>query len=171
MLEYTRKDFSMFKRSLISLLFLTGLAGHVFAGPQYVDGTGFAISGYDAVAYFNGGPIAGKKEFSTDYNGAKFAFSTDANLKIFQADPMKYLPAYDGHCAFGVAQGGKVPGNPTLWKIVDGKLYLNITKAVQEDWEADVPGNLKKSTANWTALEPKAASTRGIPAFTSTAPN
>jgi YHS domain-containing protein len=161
----------MFKRSLISLVFLAGLAGQVLAGPQYVDGTGYAVSGYDVVAYFNGGPSAGKTEFSTDYNGTKFAFSTDANLKAFQADPEKYLPAYDGHCAFGVAQGGKVPGNPTLWKIVDGKLYLNITKSVQEDWEADIPGNLKKSTANWKDLESKAASKSKIPAFTSSAPN
>jgi YHS domain-containing protein len=160
----------MFKRTMISLVFLVGLAGQVFAGPQYVDGTGYAVSGYDVVTYFNGGPKAGKKEFATTYNGAKFAFTTDANLKAFKANPAKYVPAYDGHCAFGVAQGGKVPGNPTLWKIVSGKLYLNITKSVQEDWEADIPGNLKKSTVNWKKLVSKSASTRPIPAFSSKAP-
>ncbi len=161
----------MFKRSLISLVFLAGLAGQVFAGPQYVDGTGYAVSGYDVVTYFNGGPKAGKKEFSTTYNGAKFAFSSAANLAAFQASPGKYTPAYDGHCAFGVAQGGKVPGNPKLWKIVSGKLYLNITQSVQGDWEADIPGNLKKSTVNWKKLASKGASKRAIPAFSSTAPN
>jgi YHS domain-containing protein len=166
-----RKDHSMFKRCLISLVFLAGLAGQVFAGPQYVDGTGYAVSGYDVVTYFNGGPKAGKKEFSTTYNGAKFAFSSAANLAAFQASPGKYTPAYDGHCAYGVAQGGKVPGNPKLWKIVSGKLYLNITPSVQGDWEADIPGNLKKSTVNWTTLESKAASTSQIPGFTSAAPN
>ena len=169
--ENSRKEILMIKRSLLSLVFLAGLAGSVFAGPQYVDGTGYAVSGYDAVAYFNGGPQAGKKEFTTTHNGAKFAFSTAANLATFQASPEKYVPAYDGHCAYGVAQGGKVPGNPELWKIVEGKLYLNITKSVQEDWAADIPGNLKKSTRNWEKLEPKDASTGPIPAFTSTAPN
>lgn len=161
----------MLKRFLISLVFLAGLAGGVFAGPQYIDGTGYAISGYDAVAYFNGGPQPGKKEFTTTYNGAKFAFSSAANLATFQANPGKYAPAYDGHCAFGVAQGGKVPGNPKLWKVVGGKLYLNITESVQEDWEADIPGNLKKSTRNWKKLASKGASTRSIPAFSSKAPN
>jgi len=29
------------------------LAGAAFAGDQYVDGTGFAASGYDVVAYFD----------------------------------------------------------------------------------------------------------------------
>ncbi len=161
----------MLKRSLLSLVFLAGLAGSVFAGPQYIDATGYAISGYDAVAYFNGGPQAGKKEFTTTYNGAKFAFSSAANLATFLANPGKYAPAYDGHCAFGVAQGGKVPGNPKLWKIVGGKLYLNITQSVQEDWQADIPGNLKKSSRNWKKLASKGASKRPIPAFSSKAPN
>jgi YHS domain-containing protein len=161
----------MLKRSLISLMFLAGLAGQVFAGPQYIDGTGYAVSGYDVVSYFNGGPAAGKKAFVATHNGAKFAFSTEANLKTFQSNPGKYAPAYDGHCAYGVAQGGKVPGSPKLWKIVGGKLYLNITKSVQGDWEADIPGNLKKSTSNWKKLAAKGASPRPIPAFTSSAPN
>jgi YHS domain-containing protein len=165
------KGIPMFNRTLISLAFLAGLAGQVFAGPQYVDGTGYAVSGYDVVSYFDGGPKPGKKEFVTTHNGTKFAFSTEANLKKFQANPAKFTPAYDGHCAFGVAQGGKVPGNPTLWKIVSGKLYLNITKSVQEDWEADIPGNLKKSRVNWKKLESKGASTRSIPSFSSKAPN
>jgi hypothetical protein len=161
----------MLKRSLISLAFLAALAGNVFAGPQYIDGTGYAVSGYDVVAYFNGGPKPGSKEFTVTHNGAKFAFLSAANRDLFQANPGKYTPAYDGHCAFGVAQGGKVPGNPKLWKIVGGKLYLNITQSVQEDWEADIPGNLEKSTANWKKLASKSASKRPIPSFTSKAPN
>ena len=59
------------------------------------------------------------------------------------------MPQYDGHCAYGVAKGGKVPGNPTLWRIVDGKLYLNITKNVVGFWEEDIPGNLTTSEKNW----------------------
>lgn len=161
----------MFKHLLISFLLLTGLAGNAFAGPQYVDGTGYAVSGYDAVSYFNGGPQPGKKEFTTTHNGAKFAFATAENLAKFQSSPAKYAPAYDGHCAYGVAQGGKVPGNPKLWKVVGGKLYLNITESVQSDWEADIPGNLKKSSSNWKKLSSKAASKRSIPSFTSSAPN
>jgi hypothetical protein len=78
-----------------------------------------------------------------------------------------FAPQYDGHCAYGVAKGGKVPGNPTLWRIVDGKLYLNITKNVVGFWEEDIPGNLKKSEKNWGGLDPKAASTDKIPSFTS----
>lgn len=156
------------------------LSGAAFAGDQYVDTTGFAVSGYDVVSYFNlpqagvghvqPSPALGKADITADYNGATFAFASAANRDAFAADPAAYAPQYDGHCAYGVAKGGKVPGNPTLWRIVDGKLYLNITKNVVRFWEEDIPGNLTKSGKNWIGLEPDAASHDIIPNFTSAAP-
>ncbi|MEP1765749.1 MAG: YHS domain-containing (seleno)protein [Sulfitobacter sp.] len=155
-------------------------ATSAFAGDQYIDETGFAASGYDVVAYFSLNqnpvgqtqptPVEGSKAITADYNGATFAFSTAANRDAFAANPEKYAPQYDGHCAYGVAKGGKVPGNPTLWRIIDDKLYLNITKNVVGFWEEDIPGNLELSTGNWPSLEPKAASEATIPQWTSLAP-
>jgi YHS domain-containing protein len=115
-------------------------------------------------------PQPGSAAITADYNGATFAFATEAHRDTFLANPAAYAPQYDGHCAYGVAQGGKVPGNPTLWRIVDGKLYLNITKNVVGFWEEDIPGNLKKSTKNWSGLEPAKASHDKIPNFSSKAP-
>ncbi len=69
-----------------------------------------------------------------------------------------------------MAQGGKLPGNPTLWRIVDGKLYLNIIRSVVGFWEADIPGNLRRSEATWGGLEPVGASDAVIPQFTLAAP-
>lgn len=155
-------------------------AGGAFAGDQYVDDTGFAASGYDVVAYFDldqvpvgqtqPAGVPGNAAITSEHNGATFAFSSVENKAAFDADPDKYAPQYDGHCAYGVAKGGKVPGNPNLWRIVDDKLYLNITKNVVGFWEEDIAGNLKSSETNWVSLEPKAASDRAIPQFTSSAP-
>ncbi|UOM33429.1 YHS domain-containing (seleno)protein [Acuticoccus sp. I52.16.1] len=151
------------------------------AGEQYVNSTGYANSGYDVVAYFEleqapvGGEqppaVPGSSEFTATYNGATFAFADAQNLARFEADPQKYAPQYDGHCAYGVTKGGKVPGNPNLWRIVDGKLYLNITPNVVSFWEEDVPGNLAVSEEKWPAIESGAASTMAIPKFTPAAPN
>ncbi len=151
-----------------------------FAGDQYVDGTGYAVSGYDVVAYFDlpQNPVGqsqpegipGKASITADYNGATFAFSTEENRDRFLADPAKYAPQYDGHCAYGVAKGGKVPGNPNLWRVVDDKLYLNITKNVVSFWEEDIPGNLNTSESNWVSLDPQPASSNPIPQFQSAAP-
>ncbi len=151
-----------------------------YAGEQYVDETGFAVSGYDVVAYFDlpqnpvgqtqTAPVSGDKAITAEHNGAVFAFSSHANRDTFVANPTKYMPQYDGHCAYGVAKGGKVPGNPTLWRIVDGKLYLNITKNVVGFWEEDIAGNLNLSEGNWPAIDPAPASTATIPQWSSHAP-
>jgi YHS domain-containing protein len=150
------------------------------AGEQYVDATGFAVSGHDVVSYFDLAqadvgqpqlaPLPGSAAITADYNGARFAFASEANRARFLADPAAFAPQYDGHCAYGVAKGGKVPGNPLLWRIVDGKLYLNITQNVVGFWEADIPGNLQLSEVNWPGIEPAAASDMAIPNFTSAAP-
>ncbi|MEO0765733.1 MAG: YHS domain-containing (seleno)protein [Pseudomonadota bacterium] len=156
------------------------LATSAFAGPQYLDETGYAVSGYDVVAYFDleqapvgqsqPAGVPGKASITAEYNGATFAFSTEANRDAFVADPAKYAPQYDGHCAYGVAKGGKVPGNPNLWRIVDGKLFLNINPAVVGFWEEDIPGNLELSEGNWVSLDAKPASENTIPKFSSAAP-
>jgi YHS domain-containing protein len=170
----------MFRTIALSLAVMTSLAGAAHAGEQYVDATGFAVSGYDVVSYFDlpqsevgvpqQSPLPGLASITADFNGAEFAFATEANRDRFLENPAAFVPQYDGHCAYGVSKGGKVPGNPTLWRIVDGKLYLNITRNVVSFWEEDIPGNLVLSETNWAPIEPTPASTSVIPNFTSAAP-
>lgn len=171
----------MQKMTGLAALLAAVLATSAFAGDQYVDGTGFAASGYDVVSYFDlpqskvgepqASPEAGLASITAEYNGAKFAFASEEHKAKFLANPAAYAPQFDGHCAYGAAKGGKVPGNPTLWRIVDGKLYLNITKNVVGFWEEDIPGNITKANTNWTAgLEPAPASHDKIPNFSSAAP-
>ena len=136
--------------------------GAALAGPQYVDGSDYAVSGYDVVAYFDKSqaaigkpqpaPTPGKTSFTAEYNGATFAFATSENRDRFIADPARYAPQFNGHCAFGVAKGGKVPGDPQRWRIVDGKLYLNLQKSVAEMWEEDIPGFIQAANDNWQLL-------------------
>ncbi len=38
------------------------------------------------------------------------------------------------------------------WKIVDGKLYLNYSRAVQKKWESDIPGYIRKADENWPGV-------------------
>ncbi len=156
------------------------LASPLLAGPQYLDDTTFAVSGYDVVAYRSleqsavgtaqPAGVPGRADISAEYNGAMFAFASEENRETFLSNPAFYAPQYDGHCAYGVSKGGKVPGNPNLWRIVDDKLYLNITSNVVGFWEEDIPGNISLAENNWVSIEPKAASDRAIPQFMSSAP-
>src|SRR5215207_3617473 len=64
-----------------------------------------AIHGYDPVAYFvEGGSRKGRSELAVERNGARWLFSSAANRARFEADPERYLPAYGGYCAYGVAR-------------------------------------------------------------------
>ena len=111
---------------------------------------GAAIDGTDPVAYFTmGKPVEGSSEFAHEWNGATFHFSSAENRDLFAADPEKYAPQYGGYCAWAVSQGYTASTDPEAWKIVDGKLYLNYSKSVQQTWEEDIPGNIAAGDGNW----------------------
>ncbi len=127
---------------------LPALAGkpEIFTG--LVAGKGAA--GHDVVAYFTmGKPVKGSAEFATEWKGATWEFSSAENLEKFKASPEAFAPQYGGYCAYGVSKGGLVKGEPDLWKIVDGKLYLNFSEDVQKKWEKDIPGFIKAADGNW----------------------
>lgn len=122
-----------------------------------LDGQGVALKGYDPLSYFlQGGPILGKAEYSHTYDGATYRFATAAHRDAFTADPARYAPAFGGFCAMGVAMNKKLDVNPLLWRIVDGKLYLNVHEDAQIRWLQDVKGNITQALSNWSAIKDKA---------------
>lgn len=122
------------------------------------DSNDVAIHGYDPVAYFSKGqPVQGSAEFTATYKNAIYEFSTAENRDSFRADPAKYAPQFGGHCAMGVALNKKLDVDPTAWRIVDGKLYLNLNKDVQAKWLQDVSGNLKTANHVWPKIKNTAA--------------
>ena len=114
---------------------------------------GVAIDGYDAVAYFEDGKaVAGSKEHAHTWNGATWHFVSAAHRDAFAKAPETYAPQYGGYCAFGVSRGYAVKVDPTAWKVVDGKLYLNYNHDVQKEWAKDPAGYITKADANWPTV-------------------
>jgi YHS domain-containing protein len=112
-----------------------------------------AVGGHDPVAYFvDGRPVEGRKAFEFEWNGATWRFANANNLATFKADPEKFAPQYGGYCAWAVSQGGTASTEPEIWRIVDGKLYLNYSKSVQRTWTRDIPGNIAKADKNWPGV-------------------
>ena len=100
---------------------------------------GVAIHGYDPVAYFaDDGPQKGRPELAVQHGGGRWLFASEANKKRFEEDPEKYLPAFGGYCAYGVAQGYLVKIDPNAWRIVDDRLYLNYDRSVARTWAKDI---------------------------------
>ncbi len=151
---------SLFKlRKLRAIAVAAGLLFSV-AGPaaaqQVFVANGAAIKGYDPIAYFTDGkPVVGSTQFTHRWNGAEWRFASAGNRDKFAAEPEKYAPQYGGFCAYGLAQGYKVKIEPDVWRIVDGKLYLNYDQSVQQTWVKDIPGHVAKADANWPKLRDK----------------
>jgi hypothetical protein len=161
-------DGSMKRRSfiLLGLAVATGGLGYIAlgsrkaaAGPFHIDSTDFAAGGRDVVAYFSlpqsagsARGIPGSRRFTTDWRGAQFAFATAENRDLFLANPAKYAPQFDGHCAWAAGQGYKAPASPDVWSIVDGKLYLNYSNEIRKRWEKGMPGQISAANTNWIKL-------------------
>lgn len=125
-----------------------------------VDANGIALKGFDPVSYFApSGPVAGNAAISAKHGGATYQFANQQNRDTFTANPAQYIPAYGGFCAMGVALEQKLDINPQLWRVVDGKLYLNVHKEAQTRWLEDVKGNLTRADKNWLRLKDKAPKT------------
>lgn len=131
-------------------LALLAAAAPLFAIDPVFTKNGVAIEGYDPVAYFTDGkPVEGSKEHTLEWNGATWRFASAEHRAAFAQDPEKYAPQYGGYCAFGVSRGYAVKVDPSAWKIVDEKLYLNYNHDVQAEWAKDPAGYIAKADANW----------------------
>ena len=119
----------------------------------------FIAEGYDVVSYFNNESKEGKNDFTTEYNGAKFRFSSAENLNIFNENPKKYIPQYGGYCAYALSYGDKVKIDPETYEIREGKLYLFYNSwgsNTLKKWLEENPDILrKKADENWQQLKYK----------------
>ena len=114
---------------------------------------GVAIDGTDPVAYFtDGAPVEGSSEFEHEWNGATWRFASAENRDKFAADPEAYAPQYGGYCAWGIAKDRTVGINPTIFRIFDDKLYLNLNMTVHRDWLKKRHGYIATANEKWPAV-------------------
>lgn len=118
---------------------------------------GVILHGHDAVAYqTENRPVKGSAEFTAVHDGATYQFASASNRDTFLADPAKYAPAYGGFCAMGAAFGKKFDVDPTQFRVVDGRLYLNLNESVFKRWTQDIPANIENANVNWPDIKDKA---------------
>ena len=126
------------------------------AQPVYVgvDGGNIAVSGYDAVSYFeeDGVPVKGDAAFAVEHDGAVYHFASAEHAAKFRADPTAFMPQYGGHCAWAMSRGYLAPGDPLAYAVVDGKLYLNFNQEVKAKWDKDRPGYIASAEKNWAVI-------------------
>jgi hypothetical protein len=94
-------------------------------------------------------------ELKSVYRGAIYYFTSAQNKARFDQQPAKYEPAYGGFCAYGVSRNKLVEIDPEAFRVMDGRLLLQYSKGVRNDFNKDPQGNLSKANANWPALVEK----------------
>ncbi len=114
----------VFAKSMLVILVTAVPIAH--AGEPAATANNVANGGYDVVAYFTqNAAVRGSGTHAVKHKGVDYYFSTAQHRKLFSSDPEKYLPEYDGYCAFAVAKhNAKVKPDPETFKLRDGKLFL-----------------------------------------------
>jgi len=115
---------------------------------------GIALRGADPVAYFTQQTaVIGSADFSQQWRGVTWHFANADHRDLFKKDPEKYAPQYGGYCAWAVAAKQELYSiQPENWAVRDGKLYLNFSDSVQETWDTDQEGFIKKADEVWPTV-------------------
>ena len=147
--------------SVFLLTLVVGVSGSAFGAEKVAKNkSGVAIGGHDSVAYHTlvrapqQKALSGEKSYTVEYKGAKWRFLSQESADLFAAEPEKYEPAYNGHCANALSLGkGLVKTNGKHWEILGDKLYLFYAARGRDRW---TDGNWEKykvaSDAAWSKL-------------------
>jgi YHS domain-containing protein len=122
----------------------------IFQSGQAQFGANLAVGGYDSVAYHTQRlPVPGNPAFRVSWKGAEWRFASAENRDAFVKEPEKYAPQFGGYCAFAVAYGSTAAGDPRVFTLVNGKLYLNLNESVQSSWVRDQANLIRRGEQNW----------------------
>jgi YHS domain-containing protein len=116
------------------------------------NGDGVAIHGYDVVSYFERRAESGRKEFSAEYGGIDWYFTSADHRDAFRQDPDRFLPQYGGFCAYSVGRGYPATADPRAFLVKDRKLYLFFDQAVRTVWEQDERHLIVSADRYWPKL-------------------
>lgn len=140
-------------RTLTLIMTTALLAGAALAEP-FFENDQLAIGGYDPVAYFTEAEaVPGEAEHALDWAGSTWHFSSADHRDRFAADPERYAPQYGGHCAYAAGKGYIASIDPEAWTVHNDRLYLNYSKGVRRQWQADRDALIESADVNWPQLK------------------
>lgn len=111
------------------------------------------MAGYDAVSYFNGNaPVLGQSDYTLMWKGAEWHFASAENREAFERDPRAFAPQFGGYCAYAMSQGKLSSTDPNAWKVVNGRLYLTHSPAVERVWSSASAEYIRLAEGYWPVI-------------------
>ena len=115
--------------------------------------TGFALGGYDPVAYFTQRrPKLGHEGIEYRWGGAAWRFLNASNRAAFARHPGVYTPVFAGYDALALSKGLTVQGYPTIWAVYKERVYLFSDIASLRAWRRNPEKITSVARSNWTRL-------------------
>lgn len=115
--------------------------------------SGFAIGGYDPVAYFTKSkPVVGSEGIEYRWGGTAWRFANTGNREAFVKHPQVYAPRFAGYDPEALARGVAIEGSPVVWAIHSGRVYLFRDVAGLRVWRADPARITRNAKKNWDRL-------------------
>ena len=115
---------------------------------------GIALKGFDPVAYFvDSKPSKGDPGITSKFNGVTYEFVSKEHKALFDKDPAKYVPAYNGFCATGVAEGLKLDVDPHAYAINDNKLNVFFSDGARDLYQNDYANKSREAEKKWPTVQ------------------
>jgi len=112
-----------------------------------------ALGGNCLASYtLKGQAVPGDLKYTQVYSGLVYYLADEAAQAAFLKEPTKFVPAYDGFCAEGAANGKRFPGDPKVFEIHEGRLYFFFDDSAKKAFDASPAEMVKKADAQWPEL-------------------
>ena len=114
------------------------------------------LDGYCPVCYVSAGKaVKGTEEFKSEHNGDTYYFVHAEAKAAFDKEPTKFLPAYEGFCAYGISLGKEIESDPTQFTVIDGVIYLSATAKIKARFETRSSRFIAKANRQWKIIMAK----------------
>jgi YHS domain-containing protein len=152
------------KSALFAAAVAITIQSPAFADDEYNVSNGVSFSGvplglhgFDSVALSSLGAVSrGDATHTVVHDGVSYYFVSQSSAETFAKAPAQYLPQYGGFCAYAVALGKKLDGDPRFADIVDGKLYLFVNAEIFAKYLANKDQILADAAKTWPTIQHKA---------------
>lgn len=116
--------------------------------------TGYAIYGYDPVAYqAEQKAVKGKAQYEYVWRNVSWIFASQANLEVFKQDPEIYMPQYGGHGALAMARGYVSEANPEIWAVYNDRLFLFYSYPARAAWAQAFELHIQRGDHSWSSIK------------------